>query len=260
MSGFDIRDLRKNQADKYAKIKEHEDNEKKHQEELKRLETEQKMLQEIQYKNDFEDCINQLDIILFSINGCSNILEMNMYVESFKQQIDQNNKFLETEYCREEIVQKITELINTVSQNQNAKFDFTVKDSNSEAAQKITDTIKQIMNLCKLNENDVNIELMDTTNDENIAKKLEQEDNYNDMEFHKFIPIHQRLMDDDIPDLIDDNDFVPINTPVIPNPLPFEMPIPTPVITNSDYYVGFDAIEDPELVQLAYFQNELLDN
>src|SRR5689334_19801163 len=102
MSGFDIRDLRKNQAEKFAKAKEQEENEKKKQEETKRLEIEQKLLQEIMVKNEFEDMITQLDTILVDVNSCTNILEMDMYVEAFKQRLEQNTKFIETEYCREE--------------------------------------------------------------------------------------------------------------------------------------------------------------
>ena len=267
MSGFDIRDLRKKHAEQYAKAKEQEENEKKQQEELKRIETEQKMLHEIAYKNDFEDFINQVDTILVDVHSCHNILEMDLYVEAFKHQLEQNSKFLETEYCHQEIIQKMTDLINCVSQNSNSKFDITVKDSNTEAANRITNTIKQIMNLCKLNENNVNIELMDTSNDEEMAKKLHQENLDNqenqyddDMEFHKFIPIHQRTNDDDIPDLMDDNEIMPIDIPSIPTPGPNPITIPKQVITNSEYYVGFDAIEDPELIQLAYFQNELMDD
>jgi len=259
MSGFDIRDLRKKHAEQYAKAKEQEENEKKQQEELKRIETEQKMLHEIAYKHDFEDFINQLETILVDVHSCHNILEMDLYVESFKHQIVQNNKFLETEYCHQEIIQKVTELINCVSQNSNSKFDITVKDSNTEAANRITNTIKQIMNLCKLNENNVNIELMDTSNDEEMAKKLHQENQYDDMEFHNFVPISQRLNDDELPDLMDENEYIPITTPIQTsesNPII----IPKPIVTNPEYYVGFDAIEDPELIQLAYFQNELLDD
>jgi len=279
MSGFDIRDLRKKHAEQYAKVKEQEENEKKQQEELKRIETEQKMLHEIAYKNDFEDFINQLDTILVDVHSCHNILEMDLYVEAFKHQLEQNSKFLETEYCHQEIIQKMTDLINCVSQNSNSKFDITVKDSNTEAANRITNTIKQIMNLCKLNENNVNIELMDTSNDEEIAKKLHQENIDNqenidyqenldnqenqyddDMEFHKFIPIHQRTMDDNLPDLMDDNEFTPIDVPSIPIPGPNSITNPKPAVANPEYYIGFDAIEDPELIQLAYFQNELMDD
>lgn len=248
MSGFDIRDLRRKQAEQYAKAKEQEENEKKKQEEIKKIEIEQKMLQEIAFKNDFEDFINHLDTILVDVHNCHNILEMDLYVESFKQQIEKNLKFIDTDYCHQEILQKVTELINCVSQNTNSKFDITIKDSNTEAANKITQNIKQIMNLCKLHENNINIELMDTSNDEEIAKKLAEENHIDDMEFHNFLPIHQRVMEDDLPELIDEHDVVPTNIPIIPT------------ITHPEYYVGFDAIEDPELIQLAYFQNELMDD
>jgi hypothetical protein len=259
MSGFDIRDLRKNQAEKYAKVKEQEENEKKQQEELKRIEAEHKMLQEVVFKNEFEDFIDRLDVILINIHNCNNILEMDMYVESFKQQLEQNIKFVETEYCKEELAHKVTELINCVSQSDKTKFNITVKDSNTEAAQRITNHVKQIMNICKFNENDVQVELMDTTQDEDMAKKLQDDDNKYDMEFHKFIPIHQRLGSyDDLPDLMDD-EFVPNNIPLeLPHPTVLQEP--KPVIDNPEYYVGFDAIDDPELIQLSYFQNDLLDD
>jgi hypothetical protein len=263
MAGFDIRDLRKNQAEKFAKAKEEEDNEKKKQEETKKIETEQKLLQEIMVKNEFDDMIAHLDTILVDVNECMNILEMDMYVEVFKRILEQNSKFLETEYCREELVQKITELINCVSQNTNSKFDITAKDLYTDSAQKITDNIKLIMNLCKLNETDINIELMDTTNDEDIAKKLQQDDNNYNMEFHEFVSINHRMDDDpdlmdNIPELVDDNKFgsVPSLNQQIQS-----IVIPTiKTQSNPEYYIGFDAIEDPELVQLAYFQNDLLDD
>lgn len=258
MSGFDIRDLRKTQAEKYAKAKEEEDNEKKRQDEIKRIDSEQKMLQEVVFKNEYEDFIDRIDVILVNIHNCNNILEMNMYIETFKHQLEQNITFVNTDYCREEIAQKVTELINCVSQSDKTKFDITVKDSNNEAAQQITNHVKNIMTLCKFNENGVKVEIMDTTNDEDMAKKLQDEDNIDDMEFHQFVPIHKRMKIDydNLPDLMDDNSvveeikFVPDNIPV------FEQPS----ITNPEYYVGFDAIDDPELIQLAYFQNELLDD
>jgi len=217
------------------------------------------MLEEIAFKNDFDDFINNIDTILVDVHGCNNILEMNLYIEAFKHQLEINNKFIETEYCHQEILQKVTELINCVSENSNSKFDITVKDSNTEAANQITNIIKQIMILCKLNENHINIELMDTSNDEEIAKKLHQENQYDDgMEFHNFTSIDQRTMDVELPDLIDDNEFI-FNTPSVQTVGTDQITIPTPQ-TNSDYYLGFDAIEDPELIQLAYFQNELMDD
>lgn len=255
MSTFDIRSLRKNQAEKYALQKEQEEKEKRKQEELKRIENEEKMLQEIVYKHDFEDFVHRIDAILIDIHSCNNILEMDLYVQSFKHQLEQNIKFIDTDYCREEIVHKVTDLINTVSQNNNSTFNITIKDPNTEAALRITENIKLIMTMCKFNEHDIHLDIMDTSNDEELAKKLQEEDNYDDMEFHDFVPIHQRMNeenkkdDEDVPELMDiDDKKIQIN-----------IPMTQPTVT-SEYYVGFDTIDDPELIQLSYFQNELMDD
>lgn len=258
MSGFDIRDLRKNHAEKFAQQKEQEEKEKKVQEEKKRIETDEAMIKEIMYKHDFEDFTDQLSNIMINIQTCTNIIELDIYVESFKQQLENNIRFTETEYCHQEIIQKVTELIHCVSQNENSKFNVTVKDINTDAAQRITNNIKTIMNLSKCNENDVHIDLMDTSNDEHLAKKLQDDDNLDDaddiddMEFHKFIPIHQRI-DQEMPDLINNTknyDYFPVTSPIS-----FDIP----KLDKHEYYAGFDVIDDPDLIQLSYFQNDLMD-
>lgn len=223
MAGFDIRELRQNQAQKFA-------NEKKAIEDKIKLEQEENMLKEITFKNNFENYINRLTIILINIQSCHDILELNIYVESFKHVLENEIEFTNTEYCHQEISNKVIELINCVSQNENTKFNVTVKNPNTEAAQNIMNNIKIIMELIKLHENDVHIEVMDTTGDEELAKKLHNK--YDDQ-------INQNVNNDPI--------FVPTKTNPIHNSVP-------------EYFSGFDQIDDPELIQLLHFQNELMDD
>ena len=141
MSNFDIRELRKNQADKYAKIKEQEKIEDKKRE----IEIENNILQEIIYKQEFENFINNLNNIIINVQNCNDITEISLYIETFKEQLDKNIKFVNTDYCKDEISEKVMSLIQNINKNPNSKFDITVKNSSTNAAENITNHIKNIM-------------------------------------------------------------------------------------------------------------------
>jgi len=324
-----LKDYNDVQAQRYAKYREQKDKEEKikfeQEEKIKfeqeekirlenekiRLENEEKLIKEMQYFEEFEYFLDQLEMITLEIHNAISITEIDMTVISFMSLLESNQHFMENNSLKQQTAGKVIQIINSISQNENSKFDVTIKDDN-EAAKRITENTKTILKLVDYDDSGINFELMDTGGDEEVAKKIHEEENKNNIindgsvakKFHsgigkmknKFKTSWDRgfesghsLMDNvnikpSIPDYvhptIDNMDnltnftnqvnssgYVDPDFPdytendLLDYPENDLLDYPENKVSNNlTYYAGFDNIDDPDLVQMLHYQNELMDD
>ena len=246
---FDIRSLRKAESEKYTKIKEKEDAEK-----IKlQLEQDEKLLKELIVVEQLENLLNSLDICINKALTGENIKQLQTALTEFEENIEQNKKYLDDDHSKNQISSRILMMINTISDNPNSKFNIADKDE-KECSQSITQITKSLLSLINLSDQDINFELMDTSNDVDVAKKLQEELNLSpndDLDLSDIDNTHAI----EEPDFTFEPDIESANVNMDMN-MATEIPVKT---INTDYFVGFDQIEDPELIQLSYYQEEFLD-
>jgi hypothetical protein len=158
-----LQELKQEQEKKYLQHKAQEEKEK----EKKRLETEAKMLKEIEVQQEYEAFLNKLENTIVDIQNSNDIVEIEFFISSFKSIIEANVKYIE--YFREEISDKVLDLITYINNNENSKFNITDKNIHVET---IINNIKLIMELVNLDSSVMDIELMDTSDDAKIAEQL----------------------------------------------------------------------------------------
>ena len=323
-----LQDYNEIQAQKYAKFREQKDKEEREQrekeekikfdlEEKVRLENEEKLLKEMQFFEEFEGFLDQLEQITLEIHTAISIIEIDMTVVTFMTLLESNQHFMDSDSTRQQIAGKVIQVINSISQNENSKFDVTIKDDN-DAAKRITENTKTILKLINYDDTGINFELMDTVGDEEVAKNIHKQDldvmnddtmtkllnkekKYNG---NKILSDHvstnplffgnrngNRLSVDTAPiikkseNIKDTSDTQPIDfkyvdpdfpdyDPDFPNydeDFPNYDEFPTfddnsttnqnnNLTNNLTYYSGFDNIDDPDLVQMLHYQNELFDD
>lgn len=273
---FDIKELRKKEAQKFAQQKEAIEKEKRDKEEKDRqekekirLENETKMLKELQEANEFEELLGTMESLIIETQNAKNITEIDICVMSCMSMLENSGKFIDNEGLRQDIRGKVMEMINAISQNTNSKFNIT-KQNEKETSQRIINNTKTMLNLIKMDDDDIDIELMDTKDDGELAKKLEEEnkrihsmDNMEDMSSYfakRFGGIGHRLGRKEkkrvhfcIPKIEETNEDDTVDF----SDIKIENPLPTP--PSTDVYHGFESIDDPELLQLMHYQNEELD-
>ena len=188
MSGNDqIADIRRKHAEKYAQHIAKKMKEERAKEEAIRLENEEKLLKEIQYKESFELLLNILENLIGEIRTAQNILEINLHVSHFTTALENGIHFLNYETLKNEVSQMVIYMIGCVSQNENSKFNVTIKDINKNASTQITKNIKKCLKIINYDENDIGLELMNTQNDVDFAQKI-----YNDeCQDYEDVPIGQ---------------------------------------------------------------------
>jgi len=340
-SNLDLKSIRQKQAEKFAqhqaeqeKLKQEQDNKlKQEQDEAKfveeqlRLQEEERLQAEMELSSEYENIVAKLETITVEILSAENIIEIDLQVTCFATLLESAMKFFYDYDKKKEISDRVIMMINSISQNPNSKFDVTLQDSSTEASKKIADNIKLCLTLVDYDDSSINVELMNTEDDAEYAKKLEEEqqqEQHNDQNdnFHEFphMPhfptfphFHRRQemfkkrlrifdgRDDGQDDIIDidnvikiddvpphlveqpnnDHEFAQVNfgeqtnTNNVNNNLGFtdadfvdddfvnedliDEDFST-VISNHDCFNGLENIDDPELVQLMMYQNDLLNN
>lgn len=168
------------QAEKFAKHseklrKETEEKEKiqKQEEDKLRLAQEEQVLKEMQYYEEYNLFLSQLETQIIGIESASDIIEIGMYVNYFRQSLETNKHFIDDSKLASEIGTKVTNMIDNVSRNSNSKFVIDANDQYKDASTDITNNIKQCLKLVNYDESALSIELMDTENDIEFAKNLQ---------------------------------------------------------------------------------------
>lgn len=277
-----LQDYQDIQAQKYAKYKAQKDKEEKEQrdkeekvrleqEEKLRLVNEERLLRELQYREEYDSFLNHMETITVEIHNAISIIEIDMTLVAFMSTLENNVQFMYNDDLKQEIAGKVIQVVNSISQNENSKFDITVKDDNYEAAQRIAKNTKTILELVNYDGEGINIELMDTTNDEEIAKKWDDTNKTNN---DTFFGKGHKLCDYDTVNIINDEQKPKVNKENKKNQenkeIEFidddEFPdfvdddlVDFPQTNNLTYYSGADNIDDPDVVQMLHYQNELLD-
>ena len=170
------------QAEKFAKHsekvrKETEEKEKiqKQEEDKLRLAQEEQVLKEMQYYEEYNLFLSQLETQIIGIESANDIIEIGMYVNYFRQSLEANNRFIDDSKLASEIGTKVTNMIDNVSRNSNSKFAIDADDQYKDASIDITNNIKQCLKLVNYDEGALSIEIMDTENDIEFAKNLQTE-------------------------------------------------------------------------------------
>ena len=231
-----LQELKKLQEQKYLQHKE-----------KTRLELEAKMLKEYEAEQEYDAFLDKLENTIIEIQNSKNITEIDFYVSSFKTIIETNIKYVEC--FKENIANKVLDLVNCVNNNINSKFNVTEK---GDAAQNVINHVKEIMELVQLDKESIGFEtVMDTTDDEELAKKLSLE---NSEMTSPFEDIHRyglgRLERLGSPDRFVDSGLMNEN-------FGKHLSLGKTVIGDIS---DFNALEDDlDYIQLAAFQNELMD-
>lgn len=193
--------MKKKQAEE-DKIKQEQEELEKQENEKKRIEEEAKMLLEMQLREEYEEFLIKLESLIAETQTAKNIIEIDVCVISFVSLIENHMQYIDNENTNQEVVGKIMEMVNAISQNSNSKFDITKQNEEKEAADRIINGIKSLLQLANVDEANMDIEVMDTIGDEEIAKKMQEEhdkelanqNNENDLLQQIKIHRHPKLM------------------------------------------------------------------
>ena len=161
-----LQELKKLREQKYLQHKQEQEKEK----EKARFEIEAKMLKEFEVEQEYESLLDRLEATIIEIQNSKDINEIDFYVSSFKTIIETNTKFVEC--FKQDIANKVLDLVTCVNNNKDSKFDITQK---CDTAQNIVNNVKAIMDLVQLDKESIGVEVMDTSGDEELAKKLSLE-------------------------------------------------------------------------------------
>ena len=179
---FNIGQFRQKEAERFAKHMEQEDNKRKLEEQQKKLEAEKiiieneiLLLKEMKIMEELYMFLEELDNMCSKIIIADNIVDIDLHVLCFMNILENGKILIDNPNFMQEITTRIMTMINNVTQNQNSKFNITVKDNKSEAAYRIKNHIKLCLKMINYDDTYIDIELMDTQNDEEIAKKLQLE-------------------------------------------------------------------------------------
>ncbi|QKF94824.1 hypothetical protein QKU48_gp1366 [Fadolivirus algeromassiliense] len=190
---------RKAQEEKELKLKQEKEELERQEKEKQRLEDEAKLLKEMQLREEFDEFMIKLDSLTIETQTAQNIIEIDTCVTSFISLLEAHMQYIENENTKQDVTTKIIEMINNISMNQNSKFDITKKDEQHEASQRIINGVKMMLSLVNLDESGINIDIMDTMGDEELAKKMQEEhdkeiehsDSMDDLTHH--IKIHRHV-------------------------------------------------------------------
>ena len=249
-----LQELKKLQEQKYLQHKQHEEKEK----EKARLEIEAKMLKEFEVGQEYELLLDKLENTIVEIQTSKDITEIDFYVSSFKTIIETNTKFVEC--FKEDIANKVVDLVTCVNNNKDSKYDITQK---SDTAQNIINNVKAIIDLAQLDKESMGVEMtMDTTEDEELAKKLSLENSgiMNPLEGSGG-PNGYRLGDLSDSDMFNEEMGKKLS---LSKTIIEELKAKGDTGVTGEYGLGdvsdFNALEDDlDYIQLAAFQNELMD-
>ena len=183
---FTIEEFNRLQAEKFdrhqqkeKKIQEEENNKQaeiqKQKDEEARLEQESIMLKEMQYRESFDIILDQIDNIIILIHAANDIMEDGMHTHCFKTLLEKNTEFANDVNLLPEMAERVMSMIAAISENPNTMYNIANKDMNFEASKDITDNIKECLKLVHTDESSINIQLMNTDNDEEYAKNLQIE-------------------------------------------------------------------------------------
>ncbi len=185
----DYKEIHAKKFSEYIKKKEKQDSEEniikekiKQEEQMKiMIENEEKLIKEIQYNESFDSFIDQLNIMKKDIQNANSIIEIDLIIVIIISLMENNSLFLEdknNEYSKNTINLSIIQIIDNINLNEKSKFDITIKNDNYLAARRIQDNIKYLLKIIDYDD-PINIELMDTSNDEKFAKKIHEKINSN---------------------------------------------------------------------------------
>lgn len=164
----DLKILREQQAKKYHEFK-------KIEEEKIRLENEEILLKEMEYRENFDNFLSEVNNHSLVIQRATNIYEIETRVSYVYSLLENKKDYLKDDILKKEIQEKIYHIINSISMNPNAKFNVNENSDTVTASKMIVQTMKLIMDLCGVEDTEVSIETMDTENDAEIAQKLQTE-------------------------------------------------------------------------------------
>ncbi len=212
---FNIGQIRQREAERFAKYMEQQDNERKLEEDKRKLEEDERkleedkirienetiLLKEMEIREEFDIFLSKLDIASSEIIIANNILDIDLHVLCFVNILENGKQFIDNLNFIQEITDKVMILINNVTDNTNSKFNVTLKNENTEAANRITNHIKLCLKLINHDDTSIDIELMHTQEDEEIAKRLQFEyygENDNDRFANDFaIHLNKNYSNDD---------------------------------------------------------------
>src|SRR6185312_2092581 len=144
-----------------------------------RLEQEEKLMKEMLYHEKFYNFVDQIENITTDIRNAKNIIEIDFIVNLLISLLENNKHFIDDEnndYLKQEITAKIIAVINEINQNENSQFDVTIKNDNYLASRRIVENTKIIIQMIKYDDDEINIELMDTIRDDKIAQEIHDEE------------------------------------------------------------------------------------
>jgi len=206
---FNIGQFRQKEAERFAKYMEQQENEKKLVEDKIIIENETILLKEMEIREDFDMFLSKLDITSSEIINVNNILDIDLHVVCFMNILENGKQFLDNLNFIQEITNKVMVLINNVTNNTNSKFNVMLKNENTEAANRISNHIKLCLRLVNYDDASIDIELMDTQEDEEMATKLQFEcygnDNNEFTDLAEF-SYHVNDFDDNLETNYNDND------------------------------------------------------
>jgi hypothetical protein len=161
---MDIITLRKEQHNKFLQIKEIEI-------------AKQKIIDEKIHNDNYTiKCVLEyLDNIIKDISKCKDLIKFDMILSSFKTKIIENSNIFK-EYNRlNDLQTKIYKLIESISNNNNITFNvINMSKYERSIISKTMDNLKNICRSSNLDELIIEYQFMDTSNDEEIARKLSQ--------------------------------------------------------------------------------------
>lgn len=185
---FSIEEFNRIQAEKFAKHLNKEQKIKEEEEAIQaetqreidekiRLEQEEIMLKEMQYREEFDNVLDQLDTVIIGIHDSTCIMEVGMNTFCFRTLLEKYQKFTDDVNLLPEMAERVMSMISAISENPNTNYNIANKDMNFEASKDITDNIKECLKLVHTDESSIGLQLMNTDNDEAFAQQLQADIN-----------------------------------------------------------------------------------
>lgn len=139
---------------------------------------------ETKEKEDLKHRINMMQINLFikhleniekQICYADSIVKIDALVASIHNPLKDHIMILFEMKLENHIIDKIFSIISTINQNENTKFNLNTNDYERKSSQYIIKNIKNILSLLNCDPDILDIQMMDTSGDEDLARILSQD-------------------------------------------------------------------------------------
>jgi hypothetical protein len=146
---------------------------------LKKLEEEKLKLERIEREEQFDLSIasNTLEKILQDISKCKDIIQLNLYISTFKYTLEKSLTIFVITDKLDVIYSLVIKMFGLITEGNIGYQYHKLSDYEKKIINNLKPKIMEILSIVKMEDLTVDIQTMDTSNDEVIARQLAQQFN-----------------------------------------------------------------------------------